>query len=243
MSFRMKWLNDTSQKLTITIMWLLFFCFTTAAAEIDATLDYEIEGNGFHRTIRYQIELGNFYRENCHVALHLTPDPMLYVNIDELADLRRRGEITACAEGEIDVELFAENANHQNITVCGPLKKSDNFLSLLLHQRYRMPQENTPYVNITLPGPVLLLGCEERIKEYSVSKIDLCTPCVDFSLKWREIPYKMIKENYIWSVAVGDLSDLEYVTNGTFLVVILGTIFILRILWSSKDQKEEKKNQ
>lgn len=65
-----------------------------------------------------------------------------------------------------------------------------NNLSVPIHQRYHAPLEDKNYINVTLPKAKLLLGCKQRLRNFPVSKIDLCSPCVDLSIKWREITYK-----------------------------------------------------
>lgn len=109
-------------------------------------------------------------------------------------------ETTACTTGEKDVELFAEDAQSQQVTICAPLKRhNSNILNLPLHQRYQRASYDESYLSIVLPKPKLLLGCKKRIKEYPVSKLDLCYPCVNFSIKWREILYETVS-NTLMSV-------------------------------------------
>lgn len=64
----------------------------------------------------------------------------------------------------------------------------------MLHQRYQRARDHENYVNVTLPNPKLLLGCRERIKEYPVSKINICESCAKLIYKWREIPFHMVKQ-------------------------------------------------
>lgn len=96
-----------------------------------------------------------------------------------------------CSEGEVNVELFAEWADSQNVTVCSRLS-NNSVLSIPLHQRYQAARTDVSVVDVTLNHPKLLFGCDQRILEYRVSMIDLCAPCVDLSFKWREVPYVMV---------------------------------------------------
>ncbi|XP_033215651.1 uncharacterized protein LOC117171957 isoform X2 [Belonocnema kinseyi] len=185
------------------------------------------------RTLNYIVHLENFERENCHVALYFEFQPALHVNIDEIADLLRKGEITSCSEGEFDVELFAEKAGSQNVTVCSPLIGSEVTLNLPIHQRYHAAREGGGYVELRIPKPKLLLGCDERIKENRISKLKFCSPCFDLAEKWREVPYNLNPEaeDYIWYVPVGDTLMLPIVTWVTNIVVTCGTLYILWILY------------
>lgn len=100
---------------------------------------------------------------------------------------------TVCVNGESDIELFAEEAQIQTVTICSSLIRAGCTLKVPIHQRYQHANDSNKYMNITLPNPTLLLGCKERIKDYRVSKLDLCSPCVEIVSKWREIPYIMVK--------------------------------------------------
>lgn len=100
---------------------------------------------------------------------------------------------TVCANGEADIELFAEEAQIQTVTICSNLSRAGCTLKVPIHQRYQHANDTNKYMNITLPNPTLLLGCKKRNKDYRVSKLDLCSPCVEIVPKWREIPYIMVK--------------------------------------------------
>ncbi|XP_043250837.1 phosphatidylinositol-glycan biosynthesis class X protein [Colletes gigas] len=191
-----------------------------------------VEGEGFHRYLIYQIDFDNFI-DGCNIALHLNLPSSLYTNINELNDLKRLGVTTACSVGETDTELFMEKAKSQNVTICSPLIGVKSVLKLPVHQRYQYPNENNMYTTVTLPKPNLLLGCKERIREFRVSKIDLCSPCIEVVPKWREIPYVWDTEDVAWKIPVGNLSMLTTVTYITLLLTILCTMFLIRTIWKS----------
>lgn len=90
------------------------------------------------------------------------------------------------------MELFAEKAYHQNVTICSRLTSTKLNLEVPVHQRYRLANPAGQPFNVTIPKPKLLIGCKDRVKDHRVSKIQICWPCVDFSKKWREIPYKWV---------------------------------------------------
>jgi len=133
--------------------------------------------------------------------------------------------------GETNIELFTEKAGQQNVTACTSTNRPKNqswfTLSIPVHQRYQYAHEIGGYVNVTLPMPKLLLGCRERIKEYRVSKTNLCEPCVNQAIKWREIPYHMLSNHdYIWLIPIGNTSISLFVTCVTLSVTIIGAIII-----------------
>jgi phosphatidylinositol glycan class X len=136
-----------------------------------------------------------------------------------------------CFIGETDVELSMEKAGDQNVTACTALnhKKIQSWftLSIPIHQRYQYARETGGYANTTLPMPRLLLGCREKIKEYRVSKLNLCKPCINQTTKWREIPYFLMNEyDYIWEIPLGNTSISRSVIFVTLSVTIIAAIII-----------------
>ncbi|XP_046744315.1 phosphatidylinositol-glycan biosynthesis class X protein [Diprion similis] len=203
------------------------------STSINATLDFGVIGEGFHRTFEYKVSVdGLKNQQDCAVALHVLLPPAIYVNVDEIADLQRVGKTLACSVGERNVELFAEKAESQNVTICNLHKTWETVLALPIHQRYRFSQEYGGYIAIDIPQPKLLLGCKERLKDYRVSKIDLCSPCVHLALKWREVPFKMKFSEKVWLIPVGNTTYLNCVSYVTLLVTGLGAAAVLQTMLS-----------
>lgn len=101
-------------------------------------------------------------------------------------------QTSACSQGEIDVELFSEKAYHQNVTICSRLINSKTILSVPVHQRYRFATKTGKSVYFEIPHPVVLLGCKDRLKEHRVSKIRICSPCIEYVKKWRDVIYTWV---------------------------------------------------
>ncbi|XP_071576584.1 phosphatidylinositol-glycan biosynthesis class X protein [Temnothorax nylanderi] len=227
----------------IVVALLLCTRSVQICAGIGAEIDLDVEGSGFHRTLIYRIHFENLTQDGCRVAIYMKLPSALYVNTDEIAEMRRRGTNMICSVGETDVELFAEKAGRQNVTTCASISSSFSSLTIPVHQRYRYAHETGGYVNVTLPEPKLLLGCRERVRDHRVSKIDLCEPCVSLMTKWREIPYRMSKNReYVWPIPVGDLSLSLFVTCATLLTTIIGAIFIGHAIWTNADQSHPKED-
>ncbi|GAB1859793.1 Phosphatidylinositol-glycan biosynthesis class X protein [Camponotus japonicus] len=211
---------------------------------IEAEIDLDVEGSGFHRTLIYHVYFKDLINDDCHTAIYMELPSALYVNVDEVAELRRRGMSTICSIGETDVELFAEKAGQQNVTTCSSVSSSSSSLMIPLHQRYRYARESNGYVDAIVPEPKLLLGCRERIRDHRVSKTDLCEPCVNLAIKWREIPYRMLNDRtYVWPIPVGDSSLSTFVTYVTLFATIIGAIFIVRAIRTNASKNHSKKQE
>ncbi|XP_034938467.1 uncharacterized protein [Chelonus insularis] len=202
----------------------------------NSQLDFRVDGDGFHRTIIYHVTSEEIVNNDCYIALSLNLPSAVFVNVDEFSDVDKFGNTKVCCVGETDVELFAEAAKPQQITICAN-KSTSNEFKLTLHQRYQRARYNEEYINVTLSKPKLLFGCKQRIREYSVSIIDLCQPCVELALKWREIPYTTKTGNYTWIIPVGNLSHQVYVTYVTLFITFMGMIFIIKALLQSNSHE------
>ncbi|XP_058803318.1 phosphatidylinositol-glycan biosynthesis class X protein [Phymastichus coffea] len=220
------------------ILLLNLLPFVTA---ISASIKSEVEGDGFHRNLKYYVNTGDFKNNSCHVAVFVRLPTSLYVNVDELADLRRLRKSTSCSEGEIDVELFAEKAYYQNVTICSRLSSTKITLEIPIHQRYRLASQNGQPVNVSIPKPKLLIGCKDRLKEHRVSKIQICWPCIEFSKKWREIPYRWEESNFVWRIPVGNTSKKLVITCITLFVTLCGAACVLSALYNSYQVPKDKK--
>ncbi|XP_012254704.2 uncharacterized protein LOC105685305 [Athalia rosae] len=219
--------------LEIFLLSILILNSIITATCLNIAVDFDLVGEGFHRSLEYSISFDGLNQVDCAVALHVLLPSAIYINVDEVADLKRQGKARVCSQGETDVELFAENAESQNVTICEQLISSEINLSLPVHQRYQFARADGDYLDVLIPQPKLLLGCKNRIKEYRVSNIDLCAPCVDLARKWREIPYKVEPTEKIWRVPVGNSSYLDHVSCTTLLVTSLGAAVVLRVLLQS----------
>lgn len=150
---------------------------------------------------------------------------------------------TICSVGETDIELFAEKAGGQNVTACTSISLSSSSLVIPLHQRYRYARETGGYVDVIVPEPKLLLGCQERIRDHRVSKTDLCEPCVSLATKWREIPYRMLNNRaYVWPIPVGNSSLSMFVTYVTLLATIIGAMFIAHAIRTNASKNHSKQD-
>ncbi|KOC64621.1 Phosphatidylinositol-glycan biosynthesis class X protein [Habropoda laboriosa] len=221
----------------INLFCMIFLQTTVNCEKLSAHMSLKVQGIGFHRDLTYQIHFDHFI-EGCYVALYLQLSSALYLNVNELAHLRKIN--TVCSSGETDVELFAENAQVQNVTICSYLSHTDCAMKIPIHQRYQYANRNNRYMNITLPRPKLLLGCKQRIREYRISKTDLCSSCAETASKWREIPYSMDVED-IWTIPVGDINMVSLVSYVTLIITALCTIFLVQTIRKSVPRQHPKR--
>ncbi|KAJ8679907.1 hypothetical protein QAD02_015694 [Eretmocerus hayati] len=208
----------------------------------NASVSTKVEGDGFHRIVKYYVDTGGFKNDSCHISVFVSLPISLYVNVDELADLRRLHESNVCSEGEVDVELFAEKARYQNFTICTRLRSTKTVLSVPVHQRYRFATTKGHAYVVKLFKPKLLLGCKDRITNLRVSKYKICKPCLAYAKKWREVPYQWKGDgNFTWIVPVGNANRKFEVTLITLFITIGGAVYVLWAINNSYKKPRERK--
>ncbi|XP_011506401.1 PREDICTED: uncharacterized protein LOC105368916 [Ceratosolen solmsi marchali] len=239
-------INKINSRVFMKIIFYLCFSFNLIPMiiAIRASVKSEIKGDGFHRLLNYHVNTGNFQNKSCHVAVYLQLPLSLYVNVDELADRRRLYKSSSCSDGEVDVEVFAENARNQNITICSRLTSSKKTLIIPVHQRYHLASRSGEFINITLPQPKLLIGCPDRLKEHRVSTTVICWPCSEYVKKWRDIYYRWEGDNnFIWQIPVGNTSQKFQVTCITLFVTSLCAAYVLWIIYKSYKISKDKQSK
>lgn len=96
-------------------IYIFIFQFVSASEEMSARVRLHVDGSGFHRleirkskhhssilflhsyfiyrNFRYHIKLNNFTTNDCYISLHFVLPSALYVNINELTDVRRADKV------------------------------------------------------------------------------------------------------------------------------------------------------
>lgn len=111
--------SNFSQIIVALILCTLFS--VQIHARIDAEINFEVEGSGFHRlglphvllstkskqyaifvqllisfffrTLIYHVFFKNFINENCYAAIYMELPSVLYINVNDIAELRRQGMV------------------------------------------------------------------------------------------------------------------------------------------------------
>lgn len=129
----------------IRALLLLFTFFGRSLGSIDGfatTLDFHIRNTGFHRELQYQLSFAgeSLSKRTCEFMLVQNLAASVFVNTDELNDLKRLKQIEVYVPVYMDVEIPASKAFHVQIYVFGDVNRSVN-VSMPVHFRYQVPTD------------------------------------------------------------------------------------------------------
>ncbi|CAK9796176.1 hypothetical protein ANTQUA_LOCUS652 [Anthophora quadrimaculata] len=77
----------------INLFCMIFLQTVTNCEKLNARISLKVQGIGFHRDLTYQIHFNHFI-EGCNVALYLQLSSALYLNVNEVAHLRKLGMVS-----------------------------------------------------------------------------------------------------------------------------------------------------
>lgn len=203
--------------------------------EIHATIIRRIENEGFHRDIHSLVEIvtgSSTPWGDCMMILEESMPSGLYVNPDQLADLRRFGHVQACPIGIVDVEAPQKDSVPHSVHVYSSLNRTENLLSASLtlpfHVRYHSPIPHGGYSTVQLGAPSLLLHCENDLQCVHGKRVHApCGPCSRELCQWVSLVYKTNSPTISLHVPVGNSSHYALVIIVTLLVTCGGCIYIL----------------
>ncbi|XP_021934396.1 phosphatidylinositol-glycan biosynthesis class X protein isoform X2 [Zootermopsis nevadensis] len=189
------------------VEWILIiqlaFCILSVVrcneiCEIHATVIRRIENEGFHRDIHSLVEIVTGYftlLDDCVMILEETMPSGLYVNPDQLADMRRFRQVQACPVGMVDIEASQKDSLPHSVYVYSSLNRTENLLSASLtlpfHVRYHSPTPHGGYSMVQLAAPSLLLHCQNDMQCVQGKRIHApCRPCGSDLCQWVNLTYK-----------------------------------------------------
>lgn len=118
----------------------------------------EMNNAGFHRDLQYTIEFDYpLAGKDCELYIEQTLPAAVYVNVDQLDDLKRLKKLNAIYPKFVDVEIPTEKANEFTVLLHGAPKITEN-LKLPIHFRYHSPGD-TSFVNVEIGTPEMYMRC------------------------------------------------------------------------------------
>lgn len=203
--------------------------------EIHATIIRRIENEGFHRDIHSLVEIVTGYSTpwgDCMVILEESMPSGLYINPDQLSDLRHFGQVQACPVGMVDIEAPEKDSLPHSVHVYSSLNRTENLLSASLtlpfHIRYHSPIPHGGYSTVRLGAPSLLLNCQNGMQCVQGKRIHApCRPCSRELCQWVNLAYKTNSPSISLPVPVGNSSHHVLVIIVTLLVTCAGCFYIL----------------
>ncbi|XP_063363947.1 uncharacterized protein LOC134652715 [Cydia amplana] len=195
-------------------------------------ITYEILFNGDEDKPRRELR-------DCVVGLHQELPPGVYANPDELGDLKRAKKLFVLPQNRINIELPAEQSNPSTVYVMGAVTDDRADLWVPVHARYHQATYGGGMARNEIYPPRIFLYCPEILR-CDGSTTPMLFTCEDEPKDcwstYKELPYTVLTDTLIWEVPVGNTVHYHAVAAATALVVIAGSLYLLKSVHQYKRQ-------
>ncbi|XP_056631163.1 phosphatidylinositol-glycan biosynthesis class X protein-like [Diorhabda carinulata] len=226
----------------ICIKILKVTCESSDCLTLKTSITQKIEHEGFHREIWWLLETSEpstdvWLNSECKLILRLDVTSGMFINPDEIGELRRMGELCALIVGQIDIEAAAHEANEHVLYIFlnnSMIDKMQVFVPF--HLRYQRAQIAGDYGKVGFRNPSLLTRCPKGLNQICNKGLKVEAPCDENNNElciWRNVSYSSYFDNVELFVPVGDLDHYPLVSIVTLLLGCAGCIYILSVLSSS----------
>uniref|UniRef100_A0A182XNS7 threonine--tRNA ligase n=1 Tax=Anopheles quadriannulatus TaxID=34691 RepID=A0A182XNS7_ANOQN len=205
---------------------LALLAFTPAVEALSAFLNVAIHNSGFHRDIHYGLRFGGIGRMSCELLLVQQLPAAIYVNTDQLVDLKRFHKINSYVPLYVDVEKPASKSDPFTVHLYESVRREIN-ITLPIHFRYHDPSTRK-FERIQVESPTLYVRCSNvHASKYPLRTVGKATlPCSDSS----EIEdYDKLHQA---ELCEWDEMDASYgfVLPATILVSWIGSMYLIYVI-------------
>lgn len=148
--------------------FIVAYCCDLRKIMVTNQVNVEIEGEGFHRVVNANFDLGSMKRlVDCSVSLGFVIPAGSYVDFLE-NNYFQTGEFCVMALKPFDIEKTTEESNEQVIYVSMKRKLLNSFrfsekISFPLQMRYHSAKTSNTSVGVKFRTPILLLNCRDSL--------------------------------------------------------------------------------
>ncbi|XP_053962209.1 uncharacterized protein LOC128865854 [Anastrepha ludens] len=121
----------------------------------------QLSDSGMHRELFYSVQFANtLTNKKCEYVLDQLLPAGVYINVDQLDDLKRLQKLNAIYPPFIDIESPTEKSKSFTVLLKGIPHPTDN-IKLPLHYRYHAPSKNhNKFATVEIPIPKLYIKCD-----------------------------------------------------------------------------------
>ncbi|EAA15002.4 AGAP008930-PA [Anopheles gambiae str. PEST] len=222
---------------------LALLAFTPAAEALSAFLNVAIHNSGFHRDIHYGLRFGGIGRMSCELLLVQQLPAAIYVNTDQLVDLKRFHKINSYVPLYVDVEKPASKSDPFTVHLYESVRREIN-ITLPIHFRYHDPSTRK-FERIQVESPTLYVRCSNvHASKYPLRTVGKATlPCSDSSeiedydklhqaelCEWDEMEFNNLPTVISVLIPVGNSASYGFVLPATILVSWIGSMYLIYVI-------------
>lgn len=224
---------------------LIVVSSTKLSCDFNVRLTQTLRNEGFHRNITYEIVFNadedKPRREllGCVVGLHQELPAGVFANPDELEELKQANKLFVVSQNVINIELPADQSNPSNLHIMGRVTDDQAHLWLPVHARYYQATSGGGMARNEIYPPRVHLYCPELLRCDGPTTPMIFT-CEDEPKNcwnsYKELPYTVLTDTLIWEVPVGNTQYYYAVAGATALVVVAGSLYLLKSVHQYKRQ-------
>uniref|UniRef100_A0A1A9WGL8 Phosphatidylinositol-glycan biosynthesis class X protein n=1 Tax=Glossina brevipalpis TaxID=37001 RepID=A0A1A9WGL8_9MUSC len=140
-------------------------------------VEVNILGAGLHRKIAYIVRFNDsLVGAKCEYILKQNLPAAVYVNTDELEDLKRLGKLDGIFPRFVDIEVPTEKAKPFDVYLRAAPKIADNLI-LPIHYRYHAPHPVNRFSFVELTKPIMYIKCSSSEETLLESNRRYCLDC------------------------------------------------------------------
>ncbi|XP_062548327.1 phosphatidylinositol-glycan biosynthesis class X protein [Armigeres subalbatus] len=219
---------------------------------LNSFLYMNIFNSGFHREVHYTLKFGGIGRMSCELMLLQQFPAAMYVDTDQLTNLKKFKKINSYVPLYVDVEKPASKASPFSLYLFDTVRREVN-ITLPIHFRYHDPSERkfervqieSPTLFVQCRGPntktllkstgIVRYPCQSSAQIYDYDKLGEAEYC-----DWQEVEFSNVPTVISVLIPVGNSASYKFVLPATILVSWIGSMYLIYIIIKSGKRINKK---
>ncbi|XP_058823152.1 phosphatidylinositol-glycan biosynthesis class X protein [Topomyia yanbarensis] len=219
---------------------------------LSSFLYMNIHNSGFHREVHYTIKFGGLGKMTCELLLLQHLPSAVYVDTDQLTNMKKFKKINSYVPLYVDVEKPASKSNPFSVYLFETARKEVN-ITLPIHFRYHDPSEKK-FERIQIESPSLYVQCRGVNSKHSLKPTGTFRhPCsissqiYDYDklseaeyCDWQGLEFSNVPTIISVLIPVGNSASYRFVLPATILISWIGSMYLIYIIIKSGKRVNKK---
>ncbi|XP_055643882.1 phosphatidylinositol-glycan biosynthesis class X protein isoform X2 [Toxorhynchites rutilus septentrionalis] len=219
---------------------------------LSSFLYMNVHNSGFHRDIHYSLKFGGIAKRSCELLLLQQLPAAMYVDVDQLNNMKKFKKINSYVPLYVDVEKPASKSSPFTVYLFGNIRREVN-ITLPIHFRYHDPSQKK-FERIQIESPLLYIQCRGTSSKnplkttvthqhpctssaqiYDYDKLNQAQYC-----EWSELEFSNVPTVISVLIPVGNSASYKFVLPATILVSWIGSMYLIYIIVKSGKRINKK---
>ncbi|XP_055545794.1 phosphatidylinositol-glycan biosynthesis class X protein [Wyeomyia smithii] len=219
---------------------------------ISSFLYMNIHNSGFHREIHYSLKFGAFSKMSCELLLLQHFSSAIYVDTDQLTNMKKFKKINSYVPLYVDVEKPASKSSPFSVYLYEAMRREVN-ITLPIHFRYHDPSEKK-FERIQVESPTLYIQCRSTSSKNPLKKSGIFRyPCssstqiYDYDklnqaehCDWQELEFNNVPTVISVLIPTGNSASYKFILPATIVISWIGSMYLIYIIVKSGKRINKK---